>query len=147
MSTISELTNQLTEMNNATSRTYYDRGRNNLGNSDIGKDGFMQLMLTQMRLQNPMEPMDSTQQLMQQAQFSQIEQLQSLNQTLTQSMELTQASNFVGHTVDFKTRDDGPVQSGRVDSVSFANGAVKLNVAGQDISPGQVLKLHAATTP
>jgi flagellar basal-body rod modification protein FlgD len=48
----------------------------------LGKDAFMQLLVTQMQNQDPLDPTDNTQMLAQLAQFSSVEQLQSINQEL-----------------------------------------------------------------
>jgi flagellar basal-body rod modification protein FlgD len=45
---------------------------------DLGKDAFMQLLVTQMAYQNPLEPMDNTEFIAQLAQFSALEQQQNI---------------------------------------------------------------------
>lgn len=45
---------------------------------DMGKDAFMQLLVTQMAYQNPMEPMENTEFISQLAQFSALEQQQNI---------------------------------------------------------------------
>ncbi|HAA09629.1 MAG TPA: flagellar hook capping protein, partial [Syntrophomonas sp.] len=46
--------------------------------STLGKDDFLKLMITQLRYQNPLEPMDNTQYISQMASFSALEQMQNL---------------------------------------------------------------------
>ena len=58
--------------------------------TDIGKvsqQDFLQLLITQLRYQDPMEPQDSQQFAAQLAQFTQLEELQHLNKTTTQGVE------------------------------------------------------------
>lgn len=45
---------------------------------EMGKDAFMQLLITQMSYQNPLEPMDNTEFAGQLAQFSSLEQMQNI---------------------------------------------------------------------
>lgn len=45
---------------------------------DMGKDAFMQLLVTQMAYQNPLEPMENTEFIAQLAQFSALEQQQNI---------------------------------------------------------------------
>lgn len=76
-----------------------------VGNDKMDKDSFMKLMITQMKNQDPMNPMQSHELAAQLAQFSSVEQLQNVNQTLTEMKasqkptETFQALNFIGKSV------------------------------------------------
>jgi flagellar basal-body rod modification protein FlgD len=50
----------LNTINNATSKTRFEQGRERLGSSDIGKDGFLQLLLVQLKHQDPINQVDNT---------------------------------------------------------------------------------------
>lgn len=62
----------------------------------LGGEAFLQLLVAQLRYQNPMDPADGTQFLQQTAQFTQVETLQALADTQAQLMNLTQFSLAVG---------------------------------------------------
>lgn len=47
--------------------------------SQLDKDDFLKLLVTQLRYQNPLEPMDNNEYIAQLAQFSSLEQMQNLN--------------------------------------------------------------------
>ena len=49
----------------------------------LGKDAFMQLLITKMQNQDPTQPQDDSAMLAQLAQFSSLEQMQQMNTTLT----------------------------------------------------------------
>lgn len=49
----------------------------------LGKDAFMQLLVTKLQNQDPTQPQDDAQLIAQLAQFSSLEQMQQMNQTLT----------------------------------------------------------------
>jgi flagellar basal-body rod modification protein FlgD len=49
----------------------------------LGKDAFMQLLITKMQNQDPTQPQDDAALLAQLAQFSTLEQMQQMNTTLT----------------------------------------------------------------
>jgi flagellar basal-body rod modification protein FlgD len=51
---------------------------------DMGKDAFLNLLVTQLQHQDPTQPMADGEFLAQLAQFSSLEQLQQMNQSLTQ---------------------------------------------------------------
>ena len=67
------------------------------GNSEMGKDEFMNLLIAQLKHQDPTNPMDNSQMSAQLAQFSQLEQLENMNAQLKQSIDanyyLTQSVN------------------------------------------------------
>jgi flagellar basal-body rod modification protein FlgD len=58
------------------------------GNSALGKDEFLNLLVTQLKYQNPLEPMDDTEFVAQLAQFSSLEQLSNINTSLESSAQL-----------------------------------------------------------
>ncbi len=65
--------------------------------SSLGKDDFMKLMISQLKNQDPLNPMDGTAFSAQLAQFSSLEQLTNLNDYMKQSIDanaaLTQSIN------------------------------------------------------
>lgn len=144
MSSIISVQQSLQHLNNETARANFNKGRESLGSSEIGRDGFMQLMLAQLRHQNPLEPLDSTQQLAQQAAFSQIEELQKLNETVSFSNQLGSAGQMVGRNIEYLD-GSGQVQNGFVDSILIANGEVGLQIGDKTITAAQVTKVKAGS--
>lgn len=67
------------------------------GKSELGKDDFLRLLMEQMKYQDPLNPMDSTEFTAQLAQFSALEQLSNMNDSLDASInanyQLIQAVN------------------------------------------------------
>ena len=55
---------------------------NTVPNDHLGKDAFLKLMITQLRYQDPLEPMDNKDSIAQMAQFSSLEQMQNLNNNM-----------------------------------------------------------------
>lgn len=92
--------------------------------STVSYDNFLKLLLTQMKNQDPTEPMKSTDYMAQLATFSQVEQAVKSNSkldALLTSSAWSQADSVIGRTV---TTADGKV-SGEVSSVTITNeGAV-----------------------
>jgi flagellar basal-body rod modification protein FlgD len=56
----------------------------------LGKDDFLKLLITQLRYQDPLEPMKGTEFAAQLAQFSSVEQLANINTNLTQTLATNQ---------------------------------------------------------
>lgn len=54
----------------------------------LDKDAFLKLMLTQLQHQNPLEPLDNSEQIAQMAQFSSVEQLANVAKFQEQSTQL-----------------------------------------------------------
>ncbi|HDS1734451.1 MULTISPECIES: flagellar hook assembly protein FlgD [Pseudomonas] len=75
------------------------------GTDTLGKDAFLQLLVTQMQHQNPLDPQDNGEFVAQLAQFSSLEGITSLNDsvnTITSSLgssQALQASSLVGRSV------------------------------------------------
>lgn len=68
--------------------------------STLGKDAFLQLLVTQMKYQDPLDPQDNSEYIAQLATFSQLEELQNMSNT----MQISQASSLTGETVIMKTK-------------------------------------------
>ena len=81
------------------------------GSSSLGKDAFLQLLVTQLKNQNPLDPQDNTAFVAQLAQFSSLEGITTLNDTVNsisgnfQSSQALQASSLVGRSVIVQTSE------------------------------------------
>lgn len=87
---------------------------------------FLNLMVAQMRNQNPLEPLDNSQMTTQLAQLSQLEQLENLNSQFAQalaSQRLAQASDLLGKDITFRDENDNLIRA-RVQSLELLDGAV-----------------------
>ena len=96
---------------------------------------YMKLLVTQLRNQNPLEPMDNNEMASQLAQFSQLSQLETMNSSFSQALQAadrTYANSLIGKEVSFLTDDSGnetDVKSGKVDKViNDGEGSVLLQV-------------------
>ena len=87
----------VTDMNNS---LYTPKSSGEMGNSDMGMDAFLKLFITQLQTQNPLEPLDETEQLAQLAQFTSVEQQMKSNEMLEKMAALMLGqgmSNAVGY--------------------------------------------------
>lgn len=103
--------------------------------SQLGKDDFLKLLVTQLQYQDPLEPMDNTAFIAQTAQFTALEQMQNLNQTMTSA----QAFGTIGKGVFMETRNEQTGQYeliyGVVQSVDIINGKPYLNLSDGKSAP------------
>lgn len=95
--------------------------------SEMDKEAFLQLLVAQMKYQDPLEPTSNTEYISQYAQFSQVEQMQNM----AASTELARASSLVGQQVYVKTTSSSGETSyvqGKVDYVVYENGKAYLAI-------------------
>ncbi len=116
---------------------------NPYGNAPLDKNAFMQLLVTQLQNQDPLEPVQNEDFVAQLANFSSLEQLESLNDNvvgmtfLNQSnallSQLTQGSSLIGKEVSWTDPDTGTESAGLVRSVKIVDGVAVLNINGQNV--------------
>lgn len=106
----------------------------------LGKDAFMKILVTQMKNQNPLEPLKDTEFIAQMAQFSSLEQLTNLNQTMTQfiglqgNQTLTEHADLLGNTVYWKRDIGGQLESGEgiVKALALKNGELMVELENEE---------------
>lgn len=97
-------------------------------NNGLDKDAFLQLLVAQMKYQDPLEPTENTEYISQLATFTQLEETQNMENTLRQS----QANDLVGKQVILKVTSsvtgETSYVSGQVDYVIHENNDTYLSV-------------------
>ncbi|GAB2873560.1 flagellar hook assembly protein FlgD [Nocardioides pacificus] len=109
------------------------------------KQMFLELLVAQLRYQDPLNPADSGEFLAQSAQFTSLEKMQEVaDQTaaLVSAQVTFGASNMVGKNVTYLDAE-GVTKSGPVGSVSFGSGGPMLDVNGAQVTLGQVQSVVA----
>lgn len=91
-------------------------------NSSLDKDAFLQLLVAQMKYQDPLEPTSNTEYISQLATFSELEEMQNVSA----SVEMQRANELVGEYVFVKTENG--YKEGMVDYVVYQGGKVYLSV-------------------
>ena len=93
----------------------------------LDKDAFLQLLVAQMKYQDPLEPTSNTEYISQLATFSSLEEMQNLNSAMT----LQRASQLVGQYVFMKVTDSNgktTYPEGTVDYVVYENNKAFLSI-------------------
>lgn len=91
---------------------------------------FMNLLVTQLRNQDPSSPMDTNQMISQTTQLATMEKLTSMDKTATENFSLqmrTAAAAMIGQSISWEDKD-GTAHTGVADSVSFASGVPAVKV-------------------
>ncbi|MFD1032792.1 flagellar hook capping FlgD N-terminal domain-containing protein [Metaplanococcus flavidus] len=104
--------------------------------NSLGQDAFLKILITQMKHQDPMEPLKDTEFIGQMAQFTSLEQLTNLNKTMTQfvgnstNQTLADHANLIGTSVDYSYEVDGQMESGQgiVKALSSKNGELTIEL-------------------
>ncbi len=113
------------------------------GLGQLDGEAFLNLLVAQMRYQDPMSPTDATTMLQQTSQFTQVETLQQVSTMQQQLLGLTQASmasDLVGREV-FANTGDGEL-SGVVDGVRFSASGPMLAIGAHEVPLSQVTSIH-----
>ena len=113
--------------------------------SQLDQETFLQLMVAQLRNQDPLNPTDSSQFLAQTAQFTSVEKLQQVAEQSAQALAAQMAfgaTNLVGRNVTY-TGADGVESTGTVASVRFGTSGPQLVVDDTEIALAQVVTVEA----
>ena len=115
------ISNTITESSNKTETS---------SGNKMGKEDFLQLLVAQMKYQDPLEPTSNTEYIAQYATFSEIEQMQNMSS----SVNLDRASSLVGKYVYIKTTNattgETGYKYGKVDFVQIENNEAYLSING-----------------
>jgi len=115
--------------------------------SNIQMD-YMNLLITQLQNQNPLEPLDNNEMASQLAQFSQLQQLESMNASFADVLTATQrnyANSLLDKTVTFYSQDEitGELDQkvGKVDSI-FHDPETQEVLLGVSIGEGEEMQKY-----
>ena len=111
----------------------------------LGKVAFLSLLITQMRFQDPMKPLEDREFIAQLAQFSSLEQMQQVNANLSllaQMNAISQAAALIGRQISATKSDTGETVSGRVEAALFEEGQPWLMVGQTKVNPSDVTRVE-----
>ena len=109
-------------------------------NSQIGQDQFMELLVTQLRNQDPLEPVNQQDFLGQLAQFSSLSGIEQLNSNFAESLkfqQLSQGGSLVGSRVEY-TSAQGEFKTGLIDSARVLNGELRFQMGEDTVGLGDI---------
>ena len=120
------------------------------GDSSLGKDEFLKILMAQLQNQDPLNPMEDKEFIAQMAQFSTLEQttnmsslLEKFINTQTQSDSILKYSEMIGKQVEWKSNDD--TGRGIVKSIKQSDIGIILELDnGEEISSDSITKVSMA---
>ncbi|CAM3356169.1 flagellar hook assembly protein FlgD [Marinicrinis lubricantis] len=114
--------------------------------TELGKDEFLQLLVAQLKNQDPTQPVEDREFISQMAQFSSVEQIMNMSQQLSmmrQSMGIS--SDLIGKNVNFIVWNTATYQeqtmTGIVEGIKMKDGYQYAIVDGQEVSLDQITKI------
>jgi flagellar basal-body rod modification protein FlgD len=114
----------------------------------LDMSSFLKMLVTELQSQDPMNPMDNTQILQQVSQIKAIASDEKLTESID-AMQLQQnvttANGMLGRTISGLSDSQKNI-SGKVDSVSIADGVAKLHVGNDTVSLNNVSEILPTTT-
>jgi flagellar basal-body rod modification protein FlgD len=102
--------------------------------NELDKDAFMQLLVTQMRYQDPLNPMDDKEFLGQMAQFNALEQMLNLNSTFAKTQAYAMMGKSVTGIHEDPTTGELTEVTGLVEAVTTKGSSTYLMVDGKEIA-------------
>jgi flagellar basal-body rod modification protein FlgD len=102
------------------------------GNSALGKDQFLKILITQLQNQDPMQPMEDKEFIAQMAQFTSVEQLMNISTQLTAlNQSLGSVSGLIGKDITWTDTATYLPKTGNVESIVVSNG-IQYAVVGKE---------------
>jgi flagellar basal-body rod modification protein FlgD len=117
------------------------------GTAELGRDAFLQLLVAQLRYQDPSKPADAASLISQSSQLAVVDKLDTISTSIDRSGTATRvdlASNLIGREVTY-TGSDGYPATATVSSVRF-DGTDTYVVAGDQVVPLELVLGVAAPT-
>jgi flagellar basal-body rod modification protein FlgD len=102
----------------------------------LNQSDFLQLLVTQLSSQDPMNPVSDAEFIGQMAQFSTLQETQNMQQ----SVAGLQATNLLGQTIQVQN-SQGKTDTGAVSSILFQSGSPELIVNGQPYTLDEVVSI------
>jgi len=114
----------------------------------MDENSFLQLLVAQLKYQDPLSPTDSQAFVQEQAQFSMVEGVLNVEKSikaLTATVQLGQDIQLIGKAITY-TQPDGSTSGGVVGGVTTdSTGAVMLTVGGANVDPATIVSISAAS--
>ena len=131
---MADITSALTSSSVAVNSEYLKITEETKKQTELDKDTFIQLLVTQMKYQDPLNPMDNSEMLAQLAQFTALEQMMNVSNASQKQL----ASSMIGKYVEYYSTDSSTgasgYQYGKVDYVNLSGDTAKLGIGDVEVA-------------
>lgn len=128
------------------------------GSQILGKDDFLKLLITQLQMQDPLQPMQDKEFISQMATFTSLEQTNNMTNLLTQFVQsqtqnlLSSQAEVIGKTITWTDQtddtNDEQTLSGIVQAVTLKDGKLLyVTQDGQEVDPQEVIRIEVTQQP
>ncbi|AQT83642.1 flagellar hook capping protein FlgD [Paenibacillus larvae subsp. larvae] len=121
------------------------------GNSSLGKDDFLKILIAQLVNQNPMDPMNDKEFIAQMAQFTAVEQMTFMaEQMYDLRQSLGGASTLIGKHVSYLTvneKQEVITKQGVVDAIIMKNGMAHVVIGKEEIPIDLITRVGDSPAP
>ena len=139
MSTVNDT---LLSLQNATTQMQKAQKSETGPSTELDGDAFLSLMIEQLKNQDPLEPMDNSEMISQQAALTQVSELQKMNENMSTNNMIMQATSLVGKEVTLMDPNDvTKTIKGTVTSANFTSSAATVTVNGEEYPLGLVMSV------
>lgn len=109
--------------------------------NQMDKDAFINLLVTQMKYQDPLEPMENTEMLAQLAQFTALEQMLNVAQTNQKQLANSMIGKYVQYQYIDKTTNQTTSEIGKVDYVKISGDTPVLGIGDKEVELDRVYQV------
>ncbi|WP_256761369.1 flagellar hook capping FlgD N-terminal domain-containing protein [Cohnella sp. WQ 127256] len=118
--------------------------------TELGKDQFLQILVTQLRNQDPMQPMQDKEFIAQMAQFSSLEQMMSMSKEVTSLRQSAgMATGLIGKEISWLAQNETKTEVveyfGTVSSVIWKDGVQYAKVGEATVPIDEVISISEPT--
>ncbi|WP_448059125.1 flagellar hook assembly protein FlgD [Cellulomonas hominis] len=124
-------------------------GDSKAASNELDKQAFLELLVAQLRNQDPSSPMDTSQMMAQTTQLATMESLQEVATTSREAFALQMrmsAADLVGKQITYADAE-GVTQTGVVTSVSYAKSVPVVKIGATEVALDAVASVAAPGTP
>ena len=147
VSSATTVSSELTNIQNQTTQVNAANNKASVGTGTIDQNSFLQLLMAQLKNQDPTNPTDPSQMLNEESQLTQVQTMQNLNTSLTSSSQLQEASSLIGKTVSVTDPNNAKnTISGTVSGATVNSGISEITMNGTSYALSSIVGIQNASS-